>query len=85
MKNGAKASDVNPMDPEDDLGTPVKTSTADLDKVTTKRSGLKAAAGGIAEEDVAPVRLTGPGARTARVPEQPKWDEKITGRAKRQF
>lgn len=85
LKNGAKASDVNPMDSEDDLGTPVKTSTADLDKVTTKRSGLKAAAGGIAEEDVAPVRLTGPGARTARVPEQPKWDEKITGRAKRQF
>jgi hypothetical protein len=62
---------------------PAHLDAADLDKVTTKKSGLKAAARGVAEEQDAPVRLTGPGARTARVPEQPKWDEKITGRAKR--
>jgi hypothetical protein len=82
---GAAAPSMEPYDADAAAmgNEPAHLDAADLDKVTTKKSGLKAAARGVAEEQDAPVRLTGPGARTARVPEQPKWDEKITGRAKR--
>lgn len=69
LKNGAKASDVNPVDGVDDTGVgaekPAKLSTADLDAVTS-----------------AP-RLKGPGARVARSQVEPKTDVGTLGRARR--
>jgi hypothetical protein len=69
LKNGAKASDVNPVDGVDDLGSnntvPAKLSTADLDAVTQKP------------------RLKGPGAKSARDTRLPKTDAATLGRARR--
>ena len=68
LKNGAKVTDVNPMDSVDMTGIgaePAKTSTADLDAVTN-----------------AP-RLKGPGARIARSQIEPKTDAETLGREKR--
>lgn len=68
LKNGAKASDVNPVDGIDNLeagdDSPAKTSTDDLDAETNKQ------------------RLRGPGARLAKAA-GPNFDEKVTGRARR--
>jgi hypothetical protein len=70
LKNGAKASDVNPVDGVDDTGVgaedPAKVSTTDLDAVTQKS------------------RLTGPGARAAKGVSKPKTDAATLGRTRRQ-
>jgi hypothetical protein len=48
LKNGAKESDLNPVDnQQDEPAAPAKTTTADLDAYTQKSSGLKASAGGV--------------------------------------
>jgi hypothetical protein len=68
LKNGAKATDVNPVDGEDSLetgGKPAKTSTADLDAETNKS------------------RLTGPGAKAARTLAEPKMTPDVLGRERR--
>jgi hypothetical protein len=69
LKNGAKASDVNPVDGVDDTGVgaeePAKLSTADLDAVTQTP------------------RLKGPGVKAARSDAAPKTDAGTLGRAKR--
>jgi hypothetical protein len=70
LKNGAKASDVNPMDSVDDgesMSQPQfgQTSTADLDAEIEKP------------------RLTGPGAKAARIADAPKTDVGTLGREKR--
>lgn len=69
LKNGAKASDVNPVDGVDDLESkdqaPAKTSTDDLDAVTQTP------------------RIKGPGARIARSQSEPKTDAATLGRARR--
>jgi hypothetical protein len=68
LKNGAKPSDVNPMDGEDSLetgGKTAKTSTADLDVETHKS------------------RLTGPGAKAARNLAEPKMTADVLGRERR--
>jgi hypothetical protein len=69
LKNGAKSSDVNPVDGVDDTGVgtekPTKLSTSDLDAVTQKS------------------RLTGPGARAAKGVSEPKTDAATLGRTRR--
>lgn len=48
LKNGAKESDLDPVDNQEDEPKQVaKTSTQDLDTVAQKSSGLKASAGGV--------------------------------------
>ena len=69
LKNGAKSSDVNPVDGVDDTGVgagkTTKLSTSDLDAVTQKS------------------RLTGPGARAAKGVSEPKTDAATLGRTRR--
>ena len=69
LKNGAKSSDVNPVDGVDSLDSeteePAKLGTDDLDAVTQTP------------------RLRGPGARAARDTSEPKTDAGTLGRARR--
>lgn len=68
LKNGAKESDVNPVDPVDTLAQdtePARLSTDDLDKVTQTS------------------RFKGPGAKAARAEVEPKTDAGTLGREKR--
>ena len=70
LKNGAKPSDVNPMDGEDSIEQQSQpqfgqSSTADLDAEIEKP------------------RLTGPGAKAARTADAPKTDVTTLGREKR--
>lgn len=51
LKNGAKESDLAPVDNQaDEPKTPAKTDTKDLDAVTQQRSGIKASAGGVEKD-----------------------------------
>ena len=51
LKNGAKASDVNPIEPTKIDTTFAKISADDLDAKTQTRSGITAKAGGVAEDE----------------------------------
>jgi len=67
MKNGATEKDVNPMDPVDTPDDEPAAAVSDAE-LNQISSGP---------------RLTGPGARAARVNAEPKMDTATTGRAKR--
>jgi hypothetical protein len=60
LKNGAKESDLDPVDnQEDEPVATAKTSTQDLDTISQKRSGLKANAGGVAPEKLGTEKTLG--------------------------
>jgi len=67
MKNGATEKDVNPMDPVDDLGDQAPAATSAADL----------------DAEAEKPRLAGPGARAARISNEPRMDRATLGRERR--